>query len=146
MSESALKAMRAHREKLLYVVVGGWNTLFQYVSFSVLYYLLHGQLFSSVILFLSYALASINGFLGFRYVVFKSKGHPVVEYFRFQLVYVPLLAINMVVLPLMLAYTSLNAYVVQALFAAMSVVIGYVGNKYFTFRRPNSTPDSIDRP
>jgi len=74
MLESALKAMRAHREKLLYLVVGGWNTLFQYVSFSVLYYLLHAQLFSSVILFLSYALSSINGFLGFRYVVFKSNG------------------------------------------------------------------------
>lgn len=138
--------MRAHREKLLYLVVGGWNTLFTYVSFSALYYLLHGQLFSSVILFLSYALSSINGFLGFRYVVFKSKGHPVVEYLKFQLVWIPLLAINLVALPLMLAYTSLNAYVVQALFAVSFLVIGYLGNKYFTFRKPGSTPDSMDRP
>lgn len=139
MLEPALKAMRAHREKLLYLVVGGWNTLFTYVSFSALYYLLHGQLFSSVILFLSYALSSINGFLGFRYVVFKSKGHPVVEYLKFQLVWIPLLAINLVALPLMLAYTSLNAYVVQALFAVSFLVIGYLGNKYFTFRKPGST-------
>ncbi len=146
MLESAVKVTRAHREKLLYLVVGGWNTLFAYVSFSVLYYLLHGHLFSSEILCLSYALSSINGFCGFRYIVFRSKGHPVVEYFKFQLVWVPLLAINLVVLPLMLAYTSLNAYAVQALFAVSFVVIGYFGNKYFTFRRPVSTPDSMDKP
>ena len=64
----------------------------------------------------------------------------------FQVVYLPLLAINLVVLPLMLACTSLNAYVVQALFAVFSVVASYVGNKYFTFRRPRVAPDSMDGP
>jgi len=145
MVDWALKAMRAHREKLLYLVVGGWNTLFQYASFALLYYLLSGLLFSSVILFVSYVLSSINGFLGFRLIVFKSKGHPVVEYLKFQLVYVPLLAINMILLPLMLAYTPLNAYVVQALFAVVSVVMGYFGNKYFTFRETGRAPDTMDR-
>jgi len=145
MVDGALKALRAHREKLLYLVVGGWNSLFQYASFSLLYYLLHGVLFSSVILFLSYVLSSINGFLGFRLIVFRSKGHPVVEYLKFQLVYVPLLAINMILLPLMLAYTPLNAYVVQALFAVLSVVLGYFGNKYFTFRGTGRAPDTMDR-
>ena len=145
MVDRALKALRAHREKLMYLVVGGWNTLFQYASFSLLYYLLNGVLFSSVILFLSYVLSSINGFLGFRLIVFRSQGHPVVEYLKFQLVYVPLLAINMILLPLMLAYTPLNAYVVQALFAVLSVVMGYFGNKYFTFRETGRASDTMDR-
>lgn len=136
MPDLLLRAMRVHREKLLYLVVGGWNTLFQYVSFSLLYYLLSGWLFSSVILFLSYVLSSINGFLGFRYIVFQSRGHPLAEYARFQLVYLPLLVVNMVALPILLAYTPLNAYVVQAGFAVFSVVMGYLGNKYFAFRRP----------
>ena len=138
------RVVRVHREKVLYLVVGGWNTLFQFVSFSLLYYLLQDYLHPSVILFLSYALGSINGFLGFRYIVFRTQGHPLVQYLRFQVVYMPLLLVNMVLLPLALAYTSLNAYVVQALFAVFSVVAGFIGNKYFTFRPKNDTTDSID--
>ncbi len=141
-----LKAMRTHREKVLYLLVGGWNTVFQYVSFALLYYLLHGILFSSLILFISYALSSVNGFLGYRFIVFRSKGRPLVEYLKFQLVYAPLLAVNLVVLPLTLAYTPLSAYVVQALFAVFSVVAGYLGNKYFTFRKPRSALDRMERP
>jgi putative flippase GtrA len=126
---------RDHREKVLYLVVGVWNTLFSYACFSLLYYLFHEHVFSSVILVASYALASVNGFLGFRYIVFRSKGHPVVEYLRFQVVYLPLLVVNAVALPLFLAYTDLNAYVVQAGWAVVAVIGGYLGNKYFTFRR-----------
>jgi putative flippase GtrA len=142
MATRIVEMRHGHREKLLYLVVGGWNTLFQYVTFAMLYYLLSAHVFSSVILFLSYALSSINGFLGFRLVVFRSHGHPLVEYLRFQLVYVPLLVLGMVVLPLMLAYTSVNAYVVQALFAVFSVVVGYVGNKYFAFRKVHEPPSN----
>ena len=135
MLDLLLRTMRAHREKLLYLVVGGWNTLFQYLSFSLLYYLLSGWLFSSLILFISYVLSSINGFLGFRYIVFQSRGHPLAEYARFQLVYLPLLVVNMVALPILLAYTPLNAYAVQAGFAVFSVIMGYLGNKHFAFRK-----------
>ena len=52
----------------------------------------------------------------------------------------------MIVLPLTLAHTALNAYVVQALFAVFLVVGGYLGNKYFTFKVAASTPDTIDQP
>jgi len=144
MPDLVRNAMRKHREKLLYLVVGGWNTIFQYLCFSLLYYLLNGVLYSSAILLISYVLSSINGFLGFRYVVFQSRGHPLAEYLRFQLVYMPLLAINLVALPLLLKYTALNAYVVQAGFAVFSVVVGYVGNKYFAFRKHKALPGDAE--
>ncbi len=124
-----------HRDKVLYLVVGGWNTVFSYACFSLTYYLLHDDLYPSLILLLAYLVASVNGFLGFRYVVFRSRSHPLKEYAKYQLVYGPLLVINMVVLPLGLEYSSLNAYAVQALFAIFAIVFGYVGSKYFAFRR-----------
>jgi putative flippase GtrA len=123
----------------LYLVVGGWNTLFTYVTFSLLYYLLNTSVYPSLILALSYIIASINGFIGFRYLVFKPVRHPLHEYLRYQVVYLPILAINMLVLPLALRYSSLNAYVIQALFAIFAVVTSYLGNKYFTFRRASRT-------
>lgn len=140
MKRFAAAAWRDHREKILYLVVGGWNTVFQWVCFSVLYYLLKDYLFSSWILVITHVITSINGFLGYRYIVFTSRGHPLGEYVRYQLVWLPLFAVNLVVLPLALKYTPLNAYVVQALFGAFGVVVGFIGNKFFTFRKHKASP------
>ena len=131
-----------HREKFLYLVVGAWNTLFTYASFSILYYLLHSYLHPSVILALGYVVASVNGFLGFRYLVFRPAGNGFVEYAKYQLVYLPILALNMIGLPLALQHTNLNAYAIQAIFAVFAVVASYLGNKYFTFRRLRQKADS----
>ena len=127
-----------HRDKVMYLVVGAWNTLFTYGCFSLLYYLLHEHLPSWGILAISYAISSIMGFLTMRYLVFAPVTHPLVEYLRYQAVYLPLLAANLVVLPLALKYSDLNAYVIQAIFAIFAVVVSYLGNKYFTFRKPRS--------
>lgn len=132
-----------HCERILYLVVGGWNTLFNYLCFSLLYYLLHTSVHASIILALTYAISSVNGFFWFRHVVFKPVSHPLLEFLRYQAVYLPILAINMVVLPLALTYSTLNAYVIQALFAIFAVITSYVGNKYFTFRR-SSRPSSAE--
>lgn len=124
-----------HRDKVLYLVVGGWNTVFQYVVFSVCWYFLQDVWHPDAILLLAYLIASVNGFVCFRYIVFKPTSHPLLEYAKYQMIYLPMLVINMVILPLLLKHTSLNAYVIQALWGVVAVVLGYVGNKYFTFRR-----------
>jgi len=126
-----------HRDKVMYLVVGAWNTLFAYGCFSLLYYLLHQHLPSWGILAIAYIVTSTIGFFTMRHLVFAPVKRPVVEYLRYQLVYLPLLAVNLVVLPLALRYSTLNAYVVQALFAGFAVVASYLGNKYFTFRKPS---------
>lgn len=127
-------AWTRHREKMLYVLVGGWNTLVQYAIFALCWYLFHDDLSAEVILVVSYLIGSVNGFLCFRYIVFRPARHPFLEYLRFQVIYVPLLLLNMLVLPLLLRHTSLNAYAIQGLWVVFVVVAGYLGNKYFTFR------------
>lgn len=124
-----------HREKVMYLVAGAWNSLFSYGCFSLLYYLLHESLPSAGIVAVSYVIASIVGFLTMRYLVFKPVAHPLIEYLRYQLVYVPILIVNLVVLPLALRYSDLNAYFIQALFAIFAAIAGYLGSKYFTFRK-----------
>lgn len=88
---------------------------------------------------LAYFVSSVNGFFSFRHFVFEPVSHPLKEYLRYQLVYCPLLLLNMIVLPLAVTHTGLNAYAVQALFAMFSIVASYLGNKYFTFRRRPTT-------
>jgi putative flippase GtrA len=119
----------------MYLVIGGWNSFFAYGCFFVLYYVLNDRLAPSVILTIAYAVASVNGYLTFRYLVFTPVRHPVVEYVRYQAVYLPILVFNLVALPLALTYTNLGAYITQALLGVFAVVAGYVGNKYFAFRK-----------
>ena len=134
----ALRNWPRHRQKARYLVVGGWNSFISYGCFSALYYLLNDRLAPSVILAIAYAVASVNGYLTFRHFVFTPVRHPVVEYMRFQAVYLPILAFNLVALPLGLTYTNLSAYMIQALLAIFAVVAAYLGNKYFAFRKPVS--------
>ena len=122
----------------MYLVFGGWNSFFAYGCFSVLYYLLNERYAPSVIVAIAYVIASVNGYLTFRFFVFTPVRHPVVEYVRYQAVYLPILALNMVALPLALTYTNLSAYLVQALLAIFAVVAAYLGNKYFAFRKRTS--------
>jgi hypothetical protein len=77
---------------------------------------------------------SVNGFLCFRRFVFRTADRPLLRYLRYNLIYVPLLLIYMLVLPLALAHAFLSAYVMQALFTLVAIVLGYMGNKYFAFR------------
>jgi putative flippase GtrA len=125
-----------HRQKVMYLIVGGWNSLFTYCCFAVLYFLLHERLASWAILTLVWAIASVNGYIGFRYLVFKPARHAVVEYIRYQVVYLPILGFNLLAFPLALTYTSLSPYIIQALIAVVAIVAAYVGNKYFAFRKP----------
>lgn len=133
---------RTHREKLLYLVVGGWNTLFQYGVFSLCWYLLSPHWPPVAILLTAYVIGSVNGFLGFRFIVFGTSGrHPLLEYLKYQAVYLPLLGLNLVALPLLLRYTDWNAYAIQAGFGVFAVVVGFLGNKYYAFRRTHRQPD-----
>jgi putative flippase GtrA len=132
----ALRNWPRHRQKAMYLVVGGWNSFFAYGCFSVLYYLLNYRLAPSVILAIAYAVASVNGYLTFRYLVFTPARRLLVEWLRYQAVYLPILAVNVVTLPLALTYTSLSAYAIQALMAIFAAIAAYIGNKYFAFRKP----------
>src|SRR4051794_545714 len=61
------------REQLLYLVVGAWNTIFGYGVWAVMQYLLGDTLNYLVIIVLSWPIAVLNAYLGYRYIVFRSQ-------------------------------------------------------------------------
>ncbi len=140
-----IKLWPRHRDKVMYLVVGGFNTLFSYACFSLLYYLLHEYVPAWGVVFISYMVQTVVGFLTMRYFVFAPASHPLLEYLRYQMVYVPLLLANSVFLALGTRYTDLSAYALQAIFAVPAIIGGYLGSKYFTFRkRKPADPDGTD--
>ena len=121
------------REQLLYLVVGGWNTVFGFGAWAVLQFLLGGYLHYLVVVLISWPIAVLNAYVGYRYVVFRSRGSILREFPRFSLVYVVTLVVNLALLPIALHVLPLNIYAVQALLTVLVVVCSYLSHKHFSF-------------
>ena len=122
------------REQILYLVVGGWNTLFGYLVWALLQYLLHDYIYYLVILVIAWFPAVLNAYVCYRHFVFRSKGSVWREFPRFSLVYIGTLCMGLIGLPILLRILPFSIYVTQALFTAAVVVLSYLSHKYFSFR------------
>ncbi|HWR00327.1 MAG TPA: GtrA family protein [Chlorobaculum sp.] len=130
-----MKALiKEHRSKIIFLVVGGWNTLFGYAAFSVLYMLLSHRFNYTVILTISYVLAITNAYIGYKVFVFRTKGNVLKEYLRFYVVYGGAFVANIILLPVLMRVILLNAYVSQALIVILTVISSYIFHKGFTFK------------
>jgi putative flippase GtrA len=121
------------REQLLYLVVGGWNTVFGYAAWALLQYLLGDHLHYLVVVLLAWPINVLNAYLGYRYVVFRSRGPILKELPRFSLVYLVTLVVNLTLLPVVLKVLPFNIYAIQAGFAVVVVVCSYLGHKHYSF-------------
>jgi glycosyltransferase involved in cell wall biosynthesis len=135
----ALFDKELHR-RLLYLVVGGWNTLFGFLSFVAFYYVLVERLGVSYALafIASYALATLNAYWGYKLIVFRTRNKFLKEFPRFAIVYVAALAVNLVVFPWLTSTLGLNPYLSQAIFTVALVIGTYIVNKRFSFRQDHT--------
>jgi putative flippase GtrA len=136
------------REQILYLVVGGWNTLFGYCAWALMQYLLHDYINYLVILVLSWPLVVGNAYFCYRHFVFCSHASIWRELPRFSLVYVVTLLLGLVALPILLRTLPFNIYMIQAGFTAVVVVASYLSHKYFSFGGSRKRPavHDIERP
>ena len=72
-SDDRSASISARREQLLYLVVGAWNTFFGYAVWALMQYLLGDYLNYLVILVLAWPIAVLNAYIGYRYIVFRSR-------------------------------------------------------------------------
>jgi putative flippase GtrA len=121
------------REQILYLLVGAWNTVFGYCVWALMQYLLGDYLNYLVIVVLSWPIAVMNAYLGYRYVVFRSRGPILRELPRFSLVYLLTLLVNLALLPIALRVLPFNIYVIQALFTGVVIVCSYLAHRYYSF-------------
>jgi len=127
-------ALSEHRDKIYYVLVGGWNTVFGYGAFAVLYYFLSSFLSYVLIITISYIISITNAFVGYRFFVFKSKGNWIKEYLRFYVVYGGAYVVNIVVFPVFVNILNVNAYIAQILINIIIVIASYATHKNYSFK------------
>jgi putative flippase GtrA len=128
--------LRPGGEKIRYLVVGVWNTVFSYLSFAVLYFLFSPRLHYLVLLAISNLMSITNAYAGYKIFVFRTRGNYIREYFRFYVVYGAAIAINFVLLPVCVELLKIPPLVAAALLTAFTVASSYLGHKHFSFRRP----------
>ena len=129
-----------HGEKLQYLVVGAFNTVFGYAVWAALYHLLSHRVGYAPVLVLSYTIAIGNAYVWYRVVVFRSHGSVWRELPRFSTVYLATMVVNLIAFPIAVRRLPLNAYAIQALFTLGVVIASYAAHKNFSFRAARERP------
>jgi putative flippase GtrA len=126
--------MSKHEQKIRYLIVGGWNTVFGYGVFAGLYFWLSNSVHYLFILSLSYIISITNAYIGYKLFVFKTRGNILREYFRFYVVYGTAFLVNLAVLPFLVEVGELNMYVAQAFVTFFTIIGSYIMHKNFSFK------------
>lgn len=122
------------RQPLRFLVVGGWNTGFGYLSFAVLYYFFSPYVHYMAIQATCVVINVTNAFLCHKFIVFRTRGNFVREYLRFYAVYAIPIVSGFVLLPFAIEVLGMNAYLASALIICLLTFVSYFGHKYFSFR------------
>jgi putative flippase GtrA len=127
-----------------FLLVGVWNTLFGYASFAT-FALLLGLVYPRYGYILAGAVSSILNitvaYLGYKWFVFKTKGHYLSEWVRCLVVCSSSIVLGLILLPLLVfalrRATPVDAaapYIAAAVLACFNAIYNFLGNKKFTFQ------------
>jgi len=121
-------------EKLRFLVVGAWNTLFAYAAFASLYLLLHSFVHYLLISVMAHVLAVTNAFLCQRTLVFQHRTAWWPAFLRFNVVQLLVLGWSLAGLAFLTEGVHLHPLLSQLLVTVVVVVGGYFLNRHYAFR------------
>lgn len=132
-------------QKLRYLLVGGFNTVFSYAVLALLLWLFGNinieqgfnfdeKIVANASLFVQYALCINVSFLTMRYYVFQSHGNWKKEFVKAWSVYIFLYFINAPIMTFLM-FLGLQPLVAQAVYLIFSTVVTFILHKYYSFRK-----------
>ena len=133
-------------QKLRYLLVGGFNTVFAYSILAILIWTyekinisnnlnLNEEIIANLALFTQYVLCFNVSFITMKYYVFQSKGNWRAEFVKAWSVYIFLYLINAPIMTFLMVTMNLHALVAQAIYLIFSTIITYILHKYYSFRK-----------
>ena len=130
-------------QKMRFLLVGGFNTVFAYLVlnlFNILFSLLLKDTLSPVAianfaLIIQYILTINVSFITMRYYVFQSHGNWRKEWLKAWSVYIFLYLINAPILTFMMAVLGWSTWLAQGLYLIFSTIITFLLHKYYSFRK-----------
>ncbi|MBC7763120.1 MAG: GtrA family protein [Candidatus Saccharibacteria bacterium] len=122
-------------QRIRFLITGAINTAVGYVLFAGIQFAIGNTVGYVASLILAHLLSSSVAFILYRKFVFVVRGNVLLDYGRFQTVYIMPLLINLLALPALVELLRWNVYVAQAIIVCVSTAISYFGHKFFSFRR-----------
>ena len=130
------------REYILFLLVGVYNTVVGYGVFALVHAM--GKMHYLVTLLIAHVISVINAFFAYRLIVFKVRGHLLLDFFRFWSVYLVSLSMNLALLPSLVELADLPVLQSQAVSLFIIAVISYLGHKHFSFRRSVTAREDLN--
>ena len=125
----------AHGEKLRYLIVGVWNTIFSVLLFNILLLFL-GHQYYLVLFWVVWVFAVVQSTATMKYFAFRSTGNFWRQTGRAYLIYLPAQGLSTVLLWFAVTMMHVSPQIAQLMTILVTTVFSYVGHKYFTFRVP----------
>lgn len=120
-------------EKLRYLLVGGFNTVFAYCVYAFLLVLL--KLPYLLALIVQYFITVNVSIATMRYYVFRSKGDIICEFLKAWSVYIGLFFANTVGLSFLVEVCHIDELWAQGIYLTFSTILTYILHKYFSFKK-----------
>lgn len=129
------------RQVIRYLFVGGWNTLFGIAVYTFLYWWLGAIVHYLILVVIANILSVTNAYICYKLFVFKTKGRIIREYLRCYVVYGTALLGSFAAMFLLVSFLHMNPVLANILITLATVVISYVGHRFFSFRPPAAERD-----
>lgn len=140
-------------ERIRYLAVGGWNTLFGWLLFVALLELLGapvrtlssstfapvawlGREYYVIIGWIGWVISVVQSTTTMKYLVFRKPGSLRHQVFRAYFVYLPAQFLGTGILWVMVRLVGMSPQLGAIATTAITTVFSYIGHKYFTFRTP----------
>ena len=120
-------------EKLRFILIGGFNTVFGFSLFTLLYFLLGTKIHYLIILIFNHLIAVSISYLMLKFFVFCTKGNYLREFINCHITYLLIITLNMFFLYAMVDVFKQNILFSQLFITFFLVIFSYYGNKYFSF-------------
>ena len=132
-------------QKVRFLLVGGFNTVFAYLVLNFLNILfglvlkdaLSKVAIANLALVIQYILTINVSFITMRYYVFQSHGNWRKEWLKAWSVYIFLYLINAPVLTFMMSVLGWSTWLAQGVYLIFSTIITFLLHKYYSFRKRN---------
>jgi putative flippase GtrA len=133
-----LSAAWNEHQKMRFLAVGAWNTLFAYLAYGALYELLHERAHYIVISVATHGLAVANAFFCQRWLVFRSRSPWWSAFLRFNVVQLGVLAWGLAGIGFLVEIVHLRPAYGQIVVMSVAIVASYVLGRKYTFRGTGS--------
>lgn len=130
-----------NKRKIKFLVVGGWNTIFGFIAFIVLY-----KIFSRIftVQYFAYTsaqiigtpLAIINAYIGHKIFTFQSKvkGKKMIyEFLRFSTTYASIFLLSLFIMPFTVEVLNIQPIISAMILNIVVIITSYIGHSKFTF-------------